>query len=208
MTSVHNHDQEARLTVNAGSQRQGFGALDQARRRRLAVAALCAGGGLIALVAGWIGVSGTRVISDQLAYIASGGLFGLCFVAFAGALLVADLLVEQDQNINDLRGEIFALREDLSILSISGAAGSLNGQTSSIGGRTSGPVEPDPSILVRLSGSMKVHRSSCAIVAGKPQRELVTADQARSLALTPCRSCEPEVADTDLATLTTAFPVR
>jgi hypothetical protein len=49
-------------------------------------------GGLVALVLGWIGVSTTGYVAEQLPYIASGGLIGLFLLGVGGVLWIsADL---------------------------------------------------------------------------------------------------------------------
>lgn len=48
--------------------------------------------GAIVLLLGWIGVSSTGYVSEQLPYIVSGGLFGVFLLAVGGMLwLSADL---------------------------------------------------------------------------------------------------------------------
>jgi hypothetical protein len=47
---------------------------------------LCVIGGAVALLAGYLGVSGTRDTGKQLPYVVSGGMFGL-FLLGLGALL-------------------------------------------------------------------------------------------------------------------------
>jgi hypothetical protein len=55
-------------------------------------AVLAAAGGIIALLLGWIGVSGTAYPAGQLPYLASGGLLGIFLLGVAGTLwLSADL---------------------------------------------------------------------------------------------------------------------
>ncbi|GAA0634552.1 hypothetical protein GCM10009547_43270 [Sporichthya brevicatena] len=64
--------------------------------RAAAVAAALLGLGF--LVAGWIGVSGTPYLPEQMPYLASDGLLGLYFVALAVAMwLSADLRDEWRQ---------------------------------------------------------------------------------------------------------------
>jgi hypothetical protein len=51
--------------------------------RRLVLAIAAGTAGFIALVVGWIGVSDTVIVADQLSYIASGGLIGLFLLGVA-----------------------------------------------------------------------------------------------------------------------------
>ncbi|MCW2499671.1 MAG: hypothetical protein JWN87_1347 [Frankiales bacterium] len=58
--------------------------------RCAAVAAVVVG--LLALLIGWIGVSGTEFLAEQMSYVASGGLFGIFALGVGAALwLSADL---------------------------------------------------------------------------------------------------------------------
>ena len=55
-------------------------------------AAILVVAGLVALLAGWIGVTDTIFTSQQIPYVISGGLLGVCLVALGGTLwLSADL---------------------------------------------------------------------------------------------------------------------
>lgn len=55
-------------------------------------AVIAAAGGLVALLLGWIGVSTTGYVAEQMPYIASGGLLGLFLLGVGGVLwLSADL---------------------------------------------------------------------------------------------------------------------
>lgn len=161
--------------------RAAWGDLPPQRRKRFLIAAILAGAGAIVLTGGWIGVSGTRVISDQLAYIASGGFFGLCLVALSGALLVTDFLSEQEQALRELRDEVSYLRYE-----VNAGLRPLSEPVT----EAAAPVDG----LVHLPGSSKVHRSDCALVAGKQRAEVVTPHVAGELGLVPCRSCDPDVA--------------
>ena len=49
-------------------------------------AVVLAGTGLLALLIAWIGVSSTIFTYQQMPYVVSGGLLGVCLVSMAGAL--------------------------------------------------------------------------------------------------------------------------
>jgi hypothetical protein len=53
------------------------------QHRRLVLAVVTGTAGFIALAVSWVGVSGTVIVADQLAYIASGGLIGLFLLGIA-----------------------------------------------------------------------------------------------------------------------------
>lgn len=44
--------------------------------------------GVVAIIAGWIGASGTAIVAEQLPYLISGGVLGLAFMIGGGALFV------------------------------------------------------------------------------------------------------------------------
>jgi hypothetical protein len=49
-------------------------------------------GGLVALLVGWLAVSGTILTFEQMPYVLSGGILGLCLVALGATLwLSADI---------------------------------------------------------------------------------------------------------------------
>lgn len=73
-------------------------------------AVLAVVGGLIALLAGWIGTSRSEYVAEQMAYVVSGGLFGIVLVGIGvGLWISADLKDEWRQlrvlgeQINDER---------------------------------------------------------------------------------------------------------
>jgi hypothetical protein len=68
-------------------------------------------GGLVALVLGWIGVSTTGYVAEQMPYIASGGLIGLFLLGVGGVLWISADLRDDWRETRLLRLE---LRERLS----------------------------------------------------------------------------------------------
>jgi hypothetical protein len=46
------------------------------------------GAGLLAIVIGWFGASGTTVITEAVSYVISGGILGLAFIIIGAALFV------------------------------------------------------------------------------------------------------------------------
>ena len=71
-------------------------------------AAVLVVGGVVALLAGWIGVSGTVLAYRQIPYVVSGGLVGLTLIVLGvGAWLSADLHDEWRKldHLEELLGE-------------------------------------------------------------------------------------------------------
>lgn len=152
------------------------------RLRRMGIALVAGVLGLVALVAGWIGTSGTRVISDQLAYIASGGMLGLFLIAFAGAVLLADYMAEQQQVHGELRERLTRIER------------ALAGQARLSGGDEISIAAAVDRRLVMVPGAERVHRADCPLVQGKGSVRAVAAEDLHDGELKACRTCSPDVA--------------
>jgi len=163
--------------------RTAFADLSLSRRRRLAAAAACGVIGLIALVAGFVGVSGTRLISDQLSYLASGSVVGLGLLGLGAMLLIADFMLEQEAAIGELRELVVALHDEA-------PAPALNGHAVVGGG---GPAGATSDGLVAVPGARRVHRASCTLVAGKAKLEEHRPTDVVAAGLQPCRVCNPDL---------------
>jgi len=59
--------------------------------------------GLLVLVLGWVGVSGTPHIAEQLSYFISGGLIGLFFLGMAVTLWLSADLRDEWRELRALR---------------------------------------------------------------------------------------------------------
>ena len=69
---------------------------------------LIALGGL-ALLLGWVGVSGTAFTSEQLPYVVSGGLFGLALIGTGATLLISGDLRDEWRKLDDIEAAILQL---------------------------------------------------------------------------------------------------
>ena len=79
------------VAVVEGTSDAGSDAADPSRRRldwRQLVGGLSLAAGLVTVVAGWFGMSGTTRLSAQLAYMFSGGFGGAALVALGATLFV------------------------------------------------------------------------------------------------------------------------
>lgn len=79
--------------------------------RAIAVAAVVVG--LVVLLIGWIGVSGSEAVVKQLPYIMSGGIAGVLFVAIGAVLWLSADLRDEWREIRKLRLQLSSL--DLSV---------------------------------------------------------------------------------------------
>lgn len=80
-----------------------------------AIAIALAGVGLIAIVMGWLGVSRVTLPTEQISYLASGGVLGLFLLGISGTLWLSSDLRDEWRKIDDteaaLRDVAEAIRE-------------------------------------------------------------------------------------------------
>ncbi len=96
-------------TEAKGKKRGGLHGLDW----RQAIGALAIVAGLVCIVGGWIGMSGTPVLSEQLTFLFSGGFGGAGLVAVGGIMLAAFEHHSDRMVIAELDRKIVALHHDL-----------------------------------------------------------------------------------------------
>lgn len=171
----------------------GVPSLSLARRRRLAVAGGSAALGAIALVAGWVGVSGTRLISDQLSYLASGSVIGLGLLGLGAMVLIADFMLEQEASIRELRMMLVDLLEVGDRAPQHNGNGQAGPASTTEWSLASAPAAGGPD-LVGVAGARRVHRPACSLVTAKPNLVSYTVEEAAAAELQPCRICTPELA--------------
>jgi len=130
------------------------------------VGAVLLGVGVLAIVAGWYGVSHTARQWRQTPYVVSGGLLGLALVVIGAVAYLAfwlTKLVEQNHRQT-------AVLERLEQL---------------LGG-----ARADDAELVVVPPAT-LHRASCPLVLGRDDARPPTAKDAKDKALTACPVCEP-----------------
>ena len=144
-------------------------------RYRLRIGAVCTLAGLVAIVAGYFGVSGTSVTTDQLSYLMSGGLGGIALVIIGTGLLVVDYFTRLEQAI---------------------AAAVTTGDTTHLGGteRPAGAVDPSSDgdeiteVLV-VSGAGRFHLPGCSTLARHQDARSMPVTSAVAGRLAPCSLC-------------------
>jgi hypothetical protein len=67
--------------------------------------------GLIALIKGWIGVSGTGLAAEQLPYLISGGLGGIAMIAVGCTVWVSADLQDEWRRLDALEERLVELRK-------------------------------------------------------------------------------------------------
>jgi membrane-associated protease RseP (regulator of RpoE activity) len=74
--------------------------------RAAALAAMLVG--LLALLLGWIGVSGNSYVANQLPYVVSGALFGIFMIGIAAAIWLSADLRDEWRELRGIRVELHA----------------------------------------------------------------------------------------------------
>jgi hypothetical protein len=131
--------------------------------------------GLVLVALAWLGASRTPVLQEQVAYLVSGGLGGVCLVVLGGLLYFSHWQTEQVHETRAQTAEVVAaLREVTATLERVAAA-------------TQGAATAAGSLVATPSGTLS-HRESCQVVRSRRDLRHVAADEA---GLTPCRLCQP-----------------
>jgi hypothetical protein len=132
--------------------------------------------GVVVIVLGWVGESGTTVAYQQNDYLISGGILGLALVIAGGFTYFA---YWQTVRIRESRSQSAALVRAIGrveTLLSTGAASELTG------------IEPVKPVLVATEKGTIFHRPDCAAVAG---RDDVHEVDISTTELTPCPICTP-----------------
>ena len=130
--------------------------------------------GFVAIVLGWIGMSRSAAMDEQLPFIVSGGMGGIGLIAFGvGILLVAQIRTER-QNLTAVL-EIMAR-----------AVAKVTG-----GGPLAEEEGGPPADTLVVAGPSTFHKPDCKLVRRKPGLDRLTIRVARSTGLSPCRVCDP-----------------
>ena len=66
--------------------------------------------GFIALLVGWLGISGTTIVAAQMPYIVSGGMFGLALIGIGGMLWLSADLKDEWRKLDAIHGELSSER--------------------------------------------------------------------------------------------------
>ncbi len=137
------------------------------------VAVAMMAGGFLLLVLGWNGAANLDYVQGQVPYLISGGMAG-------AALIVGGLVLAV---IQELRRSTLAVTEKLEELT------ELLVQGGAAGGPTA--VPSDGSMVV--AGRTSFHKSGCHLIDGRTDLQVMSATDASSRGLAPCRICEPQV---------------
>ena len=64
--------------------------------------------GFVALLLGWLGISGTTILVGQMPYIVSGGMFGLALIGVGGMLWLSADLKDEWRKLDAIHDELRA----------------------------------------------------------------------------------------------------
>ena len=133
--------------------------------------------GLLAILIGWNGAAGNIATAAQLPYIVSGGMLGVSFVIVGAALMIT-------QNAREDRRRLEGLL--LQLVDAQHAASSSIDRV---------PSDADG---LFAAGTASYHVPTCRLVDGREEVTYVTAAEAASRDLKPCRVCQPDTATTNV----------
>jgi hypothetical protein len=137
------------------------------------VAFVTIGVGLLIIGLGYNGIAGQSLDARaQLPYLLSGGFLGLAVVVFGTGLLI-------NHSAREDRSRMESVLEQLLELQATAATA------------TTVPVDANG---LFAAGTASYHQPSCRLVDGREEVTYVTAAEAASRALKPCRVCLPESA--------------
>lgn len=130
-------------------------------------------GGLVAILIGWFGASGTDQVWAQMPYLISGGILGLALV-FGGAAMIFAFYLARLNLVTEVR--LRAVEE-----AVRGAPAPPE---------ASEPAPANGGVVAAQAGT-KFHKPGCGLVAGKTGTRTLTPSQASREGLQPCGICEP-----------------
>ena len=170
------------MTVSAGSRRTAFrerlarvraGRPSPRRSLPLVLGSVLAPLGLVLVGLAWLGASRTPVMQEQVAYLVSGGLGGVCLVVLGAVLLSVHWQTEQ---VHETRAQTDQVVAALQLMS-------------SALDRVAAMTAPRPgSRLVATPNGTLAHRDTCQVVRRRTDLRTVLEDDP---GMTPCRLCQP-----------------
>jgi hypothetical protein len=138
---------------------------------------ICVGLGFLALILGWVGVSGETIVEKQLPYLLSGGLAGIALVVFGARLLLIQDLRRDSGRLDRLETMVGQLH------------GALLARPDAPRPRTE--LNAPEGAWMALPAGTSFHTSSCPMLTGKERAEQVDEREVAARNLVPCPLCEP-----------------
>jgi len=130
----------------------------------------------VLLFLGWYGVSGRATIGEQMPYLASGSIPGAALVIAGAVLFASDVTRDSNERAEAAVAQLHALLTE---------AVADDGLPS-----VEAAPAPDPGLSLVTTDGVRVHRATCALVAGRDVRPIAAGSDGSS-ALERCPVCEP-----------------
>lgn len=143
----------------------------QRRSLPLVLGSLLAPLGLLLVLLAWLGASHTPVLQEQVAYLVSGGLGGVCLVVLGGLLYFSHWQTEQVVETRAQTAQVVAALQQ-----VNDSLEALAGVLASRG---------EERLVATPSGTL-VHRTSCQVVRGRADLRAVALGDP---GLSACRVC-------------------
>jgi hypothetical protein len=131
--------------------------------------------GLLFVGLGYNGMASNHRVEAQMPYLLSGGILGLSLVVFGTGLMVTKAAREDRQRLEVVLMQLLDAQHD--------------------GGLARVPSDVDG---LFAAGTTSFHRPGCRLVDGREEVGYVTAEEAATRQLTPCRVCQPEASSTNV----------
>ena len=184
LAPAEQEQRDHRFSDGVRSLRIGGATFQLSERILLVLAGIVAPLGLVLVLLGYLGVSQTPFLFEQMSYLISGGVLGLALVFLGSFFYFAHWLT---QLVKEHRSQSAALLEAIQRLQDEVVRqGEAQGQgqvtTSSSNGH-----HPELDVVVATVRGTMAHRPDCVVVAGKADLRWLTADDG----LSPCKLCEP-----------------
>ncbi|MCA1834420.1 MAG: hypothetical protein ABR548_13500 [Actinomycetota bacterium] len=137
--------------------------------------------GFIVIALAWNGAAGIDFTQGQIPYLLSGGAAGLGLIGVGIALMLFEASRRSSAHLD---AQLAAIRENLLELRSPNMA-SRNG---------GGAIVPEGFVI---AGPSSFHLPECRLVTGKDNQIVISAEEAASRGLLPCRVCQPELSEAE-----------
>jgi hypothetical protein len=140
--------------------------------------------GLMLIGLAWLGASNTPILQEQMAYLISGGVFGLGLVVLGGFLYFSHWQARAVQEAHQQTRHLASLAQTIEGLRSEMARYREDSRPTSVGLRDSS----SPDLVVTANGTM-AHLRNCPVVQGRD--DLRTPSDVELAALEACGICNP-----------------
>ena len=155
--------------------------------------------GLLAIGLGWNGmaggggeVNGVPNLNAQLPWLVSGGILGLALVVFGTAMIIVQNSRADRARLEAKLDELVeAMGRNVAAAPTPYPAGPSFASAPAAAATTATATATKVATGTFVAGPSAYHRSDCRLVQGRDDVEYITAAEAKSRSLKPCRVCKP-----------------